>query len=482
MHRDASYPPTIFVILGITGDLAQKKLIPALLDLYVRGKLPLRFRIVGFSRREFSHEDFRSFLNQAITEKAHHHNQRMVQEFLNTIFYHQGLFDDEAHYVHLAEMLQHIDKEFGQCSNKLFYLAVPPAHYEVIFKNLAHSKLTVPCSEEAGWTRILVEKPFGNDVDTAVKLDRMLGKLFREEQIFRIDHYLAKETVQNILSFRFSNTIFEPLWNHRYIGEVHIQFLEKHDLSKRGAFYDPIGALRDVGQNHLLQMLSLIAMENPRTLTASDIRSERARVLERLSLSKKFRKYHRRAQYEGYRDEANVLSGSETETYFRLALGVRNSRWRGVPFFLESGKALNESSVSITIHFKALPKLHFFSQEERECRNTLTFMIQPKPGIKVSFWAKKPGFDNLLQEKPLSFFYAESDNDERIPDAYERVLFDCIRGDQTLFASTEEVIASWKFITPILKRWKKTPLYRYARGADPQTIGEEINEKSRDLF
>ena len=446
--------PTIFVIFGITGDLAQRKLLPSLLSLYVKKLLPEKFAIIGVSRRLLSREEFRQFVRDEINIKFGQYREEDVKHFLDHMSYVQGSFDTDDMYTRLAERLQSIDKQqFKTCSNKLFHLSVPPTLYENILDHLSSSGLTVPCGPEEGWTRVLIEKPFGNDSETAKQLDKKLGELFHEDQIFRIDHYLAKEALQNILVFRFANSLFEPLWNNRYIDRVHIKLFEKLDVEGRGAFYDGVGALRDVGQNHVLQMLALIAMEQPETLDAQHIRQERAKILKNLHCEEIVR-----GQYAGYREEKGVADGSMTETYFRIEAHIDTGRWKKTPFYLESGKALDESKTEIDIYFK----------NKTDEQNILTFRVQPDEGIKIRFWVKKPGLGMEIEPKPLKFKYSEFPTKAAIPDAYEKVIYDAILGDQTLFTSTDEVLAAWKFITPILKNWGGLPLERYPKGSRPE--------------
>jgi len=446
--------PTIFVIFGITGDLAQRKLLPSLLSLYVKKLLPEKFAIIGVSRRLLSREEFRQFVRDEINIKFGQYHEEDVKHFLDHMSYVQGSFDTDDMYTRLAERLNSIDKQqFKTCSNKLFHLSVPPTLYENILDHLASSGLTMPCGGEEGWTRVLIEKPFGNDSETAKQLDKKLGELFKEDQIFRIDHYLAKEALQNILVFRFANSLFEPLWNNKYIDKIHIKLLEKLDVEGRGAFYDGIGALRDVGQNHVLQMLALIAMEEPAELDADHIRKERAKILKNLECEDVAR-----GQYAGYREEKGVADGSMTETYFRIEANINTARWKKVPFFLESGKALEESKTEIDIYFKS----------KTEEQNILTFRVQPDEGIKIRFWVKKPGLGMEIEAKPLKFKYSEFPAKQAIPDAYEKVIYDAIVGDQTLFTSTDEVLAAWKFITPIVKNWDSVPLERYPKGSRPE--------------
>ncbi len=466
--------PTIFIILGITGDLSGGKLLPALLNLYVKKELPAKFAVVGFSRRPFTREEFRDFIRKHMNIKAGQYKEEEIKHFIDHMYYEQGDFDSASSYGHLSHRLNSIDESFKQCSNKLFHLSIPPSLYESVFINLHNSGLTIPCVGNEGWTRILVEKPFGNDIETAKKLDKKLGELFNEDQIFRIDHYLAKEALQNILSFRFSNSIFEPLWNKDHIDKVHIRLIEKIGVGSRGATYDSIGALKDVGQNHLLQMLALIAMEAPESFTPSGIREERAKILKDLipMNAKNISNQTVRGQYEGYRREIGVKEYSQTETYFRLESYINNSRWKNVPFFLESGKELSETKAEINIYFKdtSRARKNYNQNSEKideldmEKQNILTFRIQPDEMIKIRFWVKTPGFSMDVEPKTLKFKYSDFQSLSILPDAYERVLYDAIIGDQTLFTSTNEVLYAWKYITSIISHWHTVPLTIYKKG------------------
>lgn len=466
--------PTIIVIFGATGDLSKRKLIPALLDLYTKGFMPKKFSVVGFSRRDMSDSEYRDFVKQAIGLKKHSHSDDDINSFLEHIFYTKGLFGDVNTYDNLSKNLISIDEKWGICTNKLFYLAVPPSSYEIIFDNLANSGLTIPCGGDKGWTRVLVEKPFGKDLKTARELDHKLGLLFKEEQIFRIDHYLAKETLQNILSFRFSNVLFEPIWNKDYIEKVEIKLYESLGVGERGSFYNETGALRDVGQNHMLQMLAFIAMENPGELDGVRIRDNRAKVLKYLRPIKKedIDKLVVRGQYKGFIDEIDVSPDSKIETYFKTKVFVDNDRWRDVPFYLESGKKLKKKTTEIIIYFKkSLTCICSAEEAKHSHQNILSFNIQPDEGIKILFWAKKPGLDIRLEPKELSFSYKSSKEElSKLPDAYEKVLYDCINGDQILFTSTKEVEAAWEFITPILENWNSTKLHIYEQGSNGPVV------------
>lgn len=472
--------PTIFVIFGITGDLAARKLIPALLNLYAKQLLPQRFAIIGFSRRVFSREEFREYIRGRMNVKPGQYKEEDIKHFLDHMVYEQGMFDDTGAYARLATKMKGIDDRWGQCSNKLYHLSVPPTLYEKILSNIAHSGLAQSCDDGTGWTRILIEKPFGSDSETARHLDKLLGALFKEEQIFRIDHYLAKEVLQNIMAFRFANSMFEPLWNREFVDKVHIKLFEKNGMEGRGAFYDPIGALKDVGQNHMLMMLAIIAMEPPRSFKASDIRQERAKVLEKLKLmtTRSIGTHVVRGQYMGYMQEIGISPSSQTETYFRIQAHIASPRWKGVPFYLESGKGLADTKAEVDIYFKESPKSksihlrrgHGGRESQKDGaddnqQNILTFRIQPDEGIRVRFFVKKPGYDFTTESKTLKFKYSDAASFDMIPNDYERLIHDAFVGDQTLFASTDEIMASWKYIMSILNNLKQTQLTLYERGA-----------------
>jgi glucose-6-phosphate 1-dehydrogenase len=343
---------------------------------------------------------------------------------------------------------------------------VPPDLYEVILNNLTDSKLALPCDDLSGWTRVLIEKPFGNDIKTAHSLDKLLGRLFKEEQIFRIDHYLAKEALQNIVAFRFSNPIWKPMWSNKFIDKVHIKLFETIGVSGRGKFYDPIGALKDMGQSHMLQMLALIAMEEPGSTSASDIRRERLKVLKSLKKIAKGELAQNvvKGQYEGYLKEEGVSTHSKTETYFRVKAALNLPRWRGVPFYLENGKSLAEAKTEIDIYFKSQTGRRPKNSPPEE-QNILTFRIQPDEGIKIKFFVKTPGYGFTTEAKTLKFKYSDIPAFSNKPNDYEKLIHDAFQGDQTLFASTPEILASWEFVTSILENWGDLPLKVYEKGA-----------------
>lgn len=469
--------PTTLVIFGATGDLAKTKLFSALYSMFNKGMIPPRFRMLGFARSEFTDEEFRKIIRSSLKNKG--------ADFVKLTSYEIGLFEDPAAYKRLGQMLLKSDKEFKTCSNKLFYLGVAPKYYKTILENLLVSGLTIPCSDSDGWTRILVEKPFGENAEAARDLDEFLSRMFREKQIFRIDHYLARETMQNILSFRFSNAIFEPLWSNNYIDHVEIKLLEKDGVGERGTFYDEIGALRDVGQNHLLQMLALVAMGHPQRFETGPIRRERAKILEALRAIKEeeVEELTTRAQYDTFGKLAGVKESSQTETYFKVTARIDSARWSGVPFYLESGKGLNENRVEINIHFKAVdPCLCPPPHEGHKHQNMLSFSIKPREGISLRFWAKKPGVTFTIESKNLAFGYGEKNTSQTRAEAYEKVLFDCIQGEQMLFASSEEVEAAWQFIKPILNGWRsnRAPLLKYKKGATSEEIVTRANKRKEE--
>jgi len=456
---------TTFVIFGATGDLALRKILPSLLNMQNEGILPSEFQIIAYSRRPWSDAEYRNF---ALKEAFHGVSETTgLGEFLARISFIEGQFDDFDSYGRLGMRLLELDRRIGKCANKLFYLAVPPAHYETILKNLSKSGLTVPCSDKTGWTRLLVEKPFGEDLASAKRLETMLSKLFKEEQVFRIDHYLAKETIQNILVFRFANLIYEPVWSAKYIEEIKIMLYESGALGKRTNFINRIGTLRDVGQNHILQMLAIITMEEPKELSAKTVRQNRARVLKSLKpvTAKSVGVNVLRAQYSEFPEESGD-PGSATETFFRVKAYSNLKRWKGVPFVLEAGKLLSENKAEIVVKFKQSPLPAGFNGQNKV--NELVFKIQPDEGISASFLAKKSGVNFELEKRTMEFKYKKGADNKSY--AYEKVLYDCIRGDQTLFASSQEVEASWKFIMSVMGLWNKLPLIKYEKGSSAEDI------------
>ena len=457
--------PTIFVAFGATGDLMRLKVIPALFNLYQKGELPELFTILGFGRRAWSDADYRGYVKGILEEYGTGRTpQETVDRFLRILHFQEGVFEDDASYTTLKQRVEVLDAEWGVCANKLFYLAVAPEYFETILRKLDASHLTEPCSAEEGWTRIIVEKPFGTDDATARTLDGLLGELFEEKQLYRIDHYLAKEMLQNILTFRFANNLFEGQWGSELIESIHIRLLERVGVEKRGPYYDKNGALRDVGQNHFLQMLALLTMERPETFDMDAVRGKRAEILQRLALHSDtdVREKTFRAQYDGYRSITGVAPESQTETYFKVVATLEDSRWEGVPIILEGGKRLGDPLKETVITFKhASPCL---CPPEGHHQNKIVIRLEPQEEIMIEFWSKKPGLSMQTEQRWLHFLLREPTARMQYTEEYERLLLDCIRGDQTLFITTEEIRAMWRFVDPILAGWEKglVPVHFYA--------------------
>lgn len=458
--------PTIFAAFGATGDLMKRKVLPALYYSYTHGELPEMFKVVGFSRRDWSDEQFREFVRGVLEEHAKAKiSEEAVAPFLALFKFQRGEFSDSASYVGLKQTFDECDREWGVCSNKLFYLSVAPEFYEAILKDLSQSGLAKVCAPGEGWTHIIVEKPFGIDLPSAKLIDELLGKLFQEDQIYRIDHYLAKEMLQNILTFRFSNNLFELAWSNELIESVHISVLEKIGVEKRGPFYDGVGAFRDVGQNHLLQMLALVMMEHPGSFDAGAIQKKRAEILESLEVipEAEMRSATFRAQYEGYRQIEGVAPDSDTETYFKVRASVDSPKWKGVPIVMESGKRLGEPLKEIVVTFKhSSPCL--CPPGGPHHKNEIIFRMEPREEILIEFWSKKVGFTFETERKEFNFMLREQSEHVPYVEEYAKLLLDCIAGDQSLFISTDEIRAMWRFTDPILAAWHegKVPLESYA--------------------
>jgi len=463
--------PTVLVVFGATGDLMERKIAPALYHLREKGRLPDRFRTIGFARR-----DLAAVFAADVADTVRRHHAATLDEgdlaaFAGDFGYLQGHFDDVEAYGRLADALNAIDDEWDVCANKLFYLAVPPGNYRTILEHLAASGLTSACSGTGagrGWTRVIVEKPFGNDCRTARELDELLGSLFEEQQIYRIDHYLAKEMLQGMMSFRFSNSLFEPSWNNRAIDRIEIDLFETLGAESRGAFYDGVGALRDVGQNHLLQMLALITMAQPASMDADAIRAARVEALRVLRPLTREQIAHStfRAQYDGYREIAGVAPGSNTETFFKVVTQLDSDRWRGVPVIMRGGKRLGCVCKQIVVTFRR-PEACMCGPAD-DVENRVTFSIEPNDSITIGFWTKRPGFGSELEQRDFTFFLYEKEEKAQYVEEYSKLLWDAIAGDQTLFVSTREVRAMWEFIDPIVAAWADgaVPLDRYAPDTD----------------
>ncbi|HEV2339809.1 MAG TPA: glucose-6-phosphate dehydrogenase [Patescibacteria group bacterium] len=449
----------VLVVFGATGDLMQRKLIPALFSLYKNDQLPKNFFIIGFSRRPFTNEEFVDFFSK---EK----HKKEWKAFAKHLLYQQGTFDELWGYEALVKRLQSLDTLLKMNLVRIFYLATPPENYEIILSMLKKSKLSQGCGQGSNqWTRIAIEKPFGKDLQGAKALDMKLADIFDEKQIFRVDHYLGKETVQNILVFRFANGIFEPIWNKDFIDNVQITFAEEGGIGRRGKFFDGVGELRDIGQNHLLQLFANIAMEMPKSFTKDDVRNARAQAIHAIVPISRHTLQNAvvRGQYEGYLQEESVIQHSRTETFIALKLFINTPRFAGVPFYIRAGKALQKNLVEVAITFK--PTCHILFKEIGcpEEGNILRLRIQPDEGIRLKLIAKVPGPKLLLGDVDMHFIYQEQFGTTGM-DAYQKILLDIFLSDQLLFNRSDELRSSWEFIETIVRHWLNIPLCQYRKG------------------
>ena len=472
--------PFVIVIFGATGDLAQHKLLPALYSLFRNKSLGEKFYIVGFARREFSDVEYRHMLGDELEV----HKESEWQEFSENIYYQQGMFDEEAGYKALIQKLNGFDTEIGACITRLFYLATPPDNYETILSYLESTKLSEGCGQGSEkWTRLAIEKPFGRDLDTARHLDALLAKIFEERQIYRVDHYLGKETMQNMIAFRFANSIFEPVWNKEHIDHVQITWAEKEGVRTRGKFFDGIGILRDVGQNHLLQMLATVAMEQPNGFFKESVRDARANAIKAIHCPdvKDIKNVFVRGQYKGYRQEKNVSLESQTDTFIAAKLFVDTPRFKDVPFYVRAGKKMAEEVMEIKVVFKQTCHILFKEYGCPEVGNVLTIRIQPNEGITMRVIAKRPGNTLSLDTVDMRFSYHQSFGGHGA-DAYEKILLDILSGDQMLFNRSDELESSWHLISTILKGWEeeKKDIPFYEEGTwGPDVAGRLIESDGR---
>jgi glucose-6-phosphate 1-dehydrogenase len=443
------------VIFGASGDLTRRKLLPALYNLAEDGLLPEKFAVVGVARPVMSEEQFRTQMTGAI-EKTEKHSPapEVWAKVGGRLHYINGEFDDSQLYLNLKEMLAALDKRYGTLGNYLFYLATPPALFGTVALHLASAGLT---REQGAWRRLIVEKPFGRDLISARALNSELSTGLAEHQIYRIDHYLGKETVQNLLALRFANGIFEPIWNRRYVDHVQMTVAEEEGIGTRGAYYDQIGALRDMVQNHMFQLLTLVAMEPPISFRAEDLRNEKVKVLHAVPpfTEEDVRNYVVRGQYNGYGSEKNVAPGSTTETFVALRMLVDNWRWAGVPFYLRTGKKLARRLTEIAVQFKRPPFMLFRETPIDHLNpNVLIIRIQPNEGLSLAFDAKVPGPLERLGTVKMDFSYADYFGTEPST-GYETLLYDAMIGDQMLFHRMDMVEAGWQVVRPLLDTWKR---------------------------
>ncbi len=470
MRLQRTPEPCAMVIFGVTGDLAHRKLIPALYNLAVDRLLPPGFSIVGFGRRPYTDEQFRAEMEEAIKQFSRRPLEPGTWEsILQGMHYVQGDFNDERAFETLASLLSDLDRERNTGGNRVFYLSTPPSTYEEIIANIGAAGIARQNWAGSGWTRIIIEKPFGTDLPTARHLNSKVHEVFDESQTYRIDHYLGKETVQNILVFRFANTIFEPIWNRRYVESVQITVAESLGVEERAGYYEGAGALRDMVQNHLMQQLALTAMEPPSDFEADAIRDEKVKIFRSIKPLDPREVAERvvRGQYgpgssggqqvPGYRQEPKVSPTSNTESFVAMKLFIENWRWQGVPFYLRTGKRLPVRSSEIAITFKPVPLMLFRDSGVTQLdRNILALQIQPDEGISMKFESKVPSTRMQIRSVNMDFRYNTAFGTQPA-DAYERLILDCMLGDSTLFTRADEVEAAWTIVTSILDGWKVLP-------------------------
>lgn len=477
---DSNCDNTTIVIFGASGDLTWRKLIPALYNNYKKGRLSECANIVGFARRPYNDDTFREHLREAlISVSAETYDEVVWEKISRRIHYFKGNLENGEDFPALNEYLYNLE---GGLANRLYYLATAPEFYAPIAEYLGAANMTRQNDEYLGWRRIIVEKPFGVDLASAQQLNHALHSVFDESQIYRIDHYLGKETSQNILFFRFANTIFEPVWNRRYVDNIQITVAEDLDVGHRGGYYDTAGVVRDMFQNHILQLLALVAMEPPSSFNADSIRNEKIKVFESIrpiQLNDTVR-----GQYRGYSNAVGVQPGSQTPTYAAFKLYIDNWRWKGVPFYLRSGKALNRKVSEIIIEFQRPPHLMFHMPSEADFTpNILSLSIQPDEGIHLRFEAKVPDSDQEMRSVDMDFLFHASFNGTVMPDAYERLLLEAIEGDASLFTRSDAIESGWKLIDPVLHGWEQfdsPEMVSYKPGTwGPRSADELLGRESR---
>jgi glucose-6-phosphate 1-dehydrogenase len=482
--------PCALVIFGVTGDLARKKLLPAIYDLANRGLLPPGFVVLGFARRDWGDSDFEVMAREAAQEHARTPWRDEVWARLQqSIKFVPGSFDDDAAFDQLSSTLDELRTSHGIPGNAAFYLSIPPAAFPVVLKQMARTGMS--SNERAGgWRRVVVEKPFGHDLQSARALNELVDDVFTPHDVFRIDHYLGKETVQNILALRFANTLFEPVWNARSVDSVQITMAEDVGIGSRAGFYDNAGAARDVLQNHLMQLLALVAMEEPTSFEPSEIRTEKLKVLRAVELPADISTGTVRGQYlqgwvageraVAYTEEPNVPKDSTTETYVAVRLGVQNRRWAGVPFYIRTGKRMPRRVTEIAILFNKAPHLPFQpSDVELLGHNQLVIRVQPDEGVTLKFGSKVPGTTMEVRDITMDFQYGEAFT-ESSPEAYERLVLDVLIGDSTLFPHADEVEAGWRVVDPLEAAWVGTVPFTYRAGEwGPRAADEMLARDGR---
>ncbi|WP_342319784.1 glucose-6-phosphate dehydrogenase [Corynebacterium mayonis] len=480
--------PSGMVIFGVTGDLARKKLLPAVYDLANRGLLPAGFTLVGYGRREWDKTDFEDYVRNAVEAFSRtRFDDNVWQRLAEGMHFVRGNFDDDEAFDRLGEMLRTFDNTRGTGGNWAYYLSIPPQFFSSVVHQLDRCGLAAPT--EGQWRRVIIEKPFGHDEESAHKLNEIVGEVFPERSVFRIDHYLGKETVQNILALRFANQMFEPIWNANYIDHVQITMAEDIGLGGRAGYYDGIGAARDVIQNHLIQLVALVAMEEPASFSPRQLKAEKLKVLRATSAVGPFDETTARGQYTagwqgservvGLRDEEGFDPSSTTETFAACTLSINSRRWAGVPFFLRTGKRLGRRVTEIAVVLKRPPYQPFLpGQTESLTNNAVVLRIQPDEGVLMRFGSKVPGSALEVRDVNMNFSYSEAFT-EQSPEAYERLILDALLDEQSLFPTNDEVERSWQILDPILKHWESSGRPEdYAAGTWGPPSADEMMSRS----
>jgi len=478
-HRGA--PPTVVVIFGASGDLTARKLVPAIFNLGVDNLLPGEFHLIGYGRKSIEDDDFRAMMDEAIGEHSRRPlNKEIWERVRQNMSYHAGGYDEAAAFEVLAEKINKIEKDLGRDMQRMFYVSTPPSVFEPIIKNLGSSGMAKAHVHTKLASKVIIEKPFGRDLESARELNKVINGVFEEPQVYRIDHYLGKETVQDLLVQRFGNSIFEPLWNREYVDCVQITVAESLGVGTRGGYYDTSGALRDMIQNHTMQLVALTAMEPPVSLDPEGIRDEKVKVIKAIQPLKLDTEggdvvRGRYAQglvkgepVKGYSEEQGIPGDSTTETYAAMRLAINNWRWQGVPFYIRSGKRMARRASEIAIQFKKPPGILFSEGDKfNVAANTMVISIQPDEGVTIVMNSKIPGLETRTQPVKMHFRYSTTFG-SNTPEAYERLILDAMVGDSTLFIRGDETEASWKLVTPVLKHWEacgETGVKEYAAGS-----------------